>query len=176
MGATTLDLSRASKAPAAKPNLSGMTREELRLAMIDAGICEPAKAKMRATQAWRWIHHYGVTDFAAMSNVAKDMQAKLAEHFTLARPEIVERQVSKDGTRKWLIRTAPGIEIETVYIPDVGRAGSSDRIAQVGDEVLEQTRVGQDQQLLPGPRCQLRHQPRRDRRPVEGELRLGRSP
>ena len=87
---------------------------------------------MRASQVWRWIHHYGVTDFALMSDVAKDTRAKLAEAFTLARPEIVERQVSKDGTRKWLIRTAPGIEIETVYIPDVGRAGALCVSSQVG--------------------------------------------
>ena len=120
----SLDLSRAS-APVKTPvNLSGLTRDELRQALIDAEICPPEKAKMRASQVWRWIHHYGVTDFALMSDVAKDTRAKLAEAFTLARPEIVERQVSKDGTRKWLIRTAPGIEIETVYIPDVGRAGA----------------------------------------------------
>ena len=130
----TLDLSRVSNAPAVKApvNLSGLTRAGLRQALIDAGVCPPEKAKMRASQVWSWIHHYGVTDFAAMSNVAKDMQARLAEHFTLARPEIVERQVSKDGTRKWLIRTAPGIEIETVYIPDVGRAGALCVSSQVG--------------------------------------------
>src|SRR5690606_28971054 len=87
---------------------------------------------MRASQVWGWIHHHGVTDFAAMTNVARDTQAKLAEAFTLARPEIVERQVSRDGTRKWLIRTAPGIEIETVYIPDVGRAGALCVSSQVG--------------------------------------------
>lgn len=113
-------------------NLSGLTRDELRQALIDAGICPPEKARMRASQVWRWIHHYGVTDFALMSDVAKDTRAKLAEAFTLARPEIVERQVSKDGTRKWLIRTAPGIEIETVYIPDVGRAGALCVSSQVG--------------------------------------------
>ena len=130
----TLDLSRVSNAPAVKApvNLSGLTRAGLRQALIDAGVCPPEKAKMRASQVWSWIHHYGVIDFAAMSNVAKDMQAKLAEHFTLARPEVVERQVSKDGTRKWLIRTAPGIEIETVYIPDVGRAGALCVSSQVG--------------------------------------------
>ena len=129
----TLDLSRASSPAAAAPvNLSGLTRAGLRQALIDAGVCPPEKAKMRASQIWGWIHHYGVTDFAAMSNVAKDMQAKLAAHFTLARPEIVERQVSKDGTRKWLIRTAPGIEVEAVYIPDVGRAGALCVSSQVG--------------------------------------------
>jgi len=128
----SLDLTRAS-APVKTPvNLSGLTRDELRQALIDAEICPPEKAKMRASQVWRWIHHYGVTDFALMSDVAKDTRAKLAEAFTLARPEIVERQVSKDGTRKWLIRTAPGIEIETVYIPDVGRAGALCVSSQVG--------------------------------------------
>ena len=129
----TLDLSRVSGAAAAAPvNLSGLTREGLRQALIEADICPPEKARMRASQVWRWIHHYGVTDFSAMSDVAKDTRAKLAEAFTLARPEVVERQVSRDGTRKWLIRTAPGIEIETVYIPDVGRAGALCVSSQVG--------------------------------------------
>ena len=129
----TLDLSRTPAAAAAAPvNLSGLTRDELREALVDAGVCPREKARMRASQIWSWIHHYGATDFAAMTNVAKDMQAKLAAAFTLARPEIVERQVSKDGTRKWLIRTAPGIEIETVYIPDVGRAGALCVSSQVG--------------------------------------------
>ena len=78
------------------------------------------------------MHHYGLTDFAAMTDVAKETRAALAEAFTLARPEIVERQISKDGTRKWLIRMAPGIEVETVYIPDVGRAGALCVSSQVG--------------------------------------------
>src|SRR4051812_20057642 len=98
VGATTLDLSRASKA-LVKPNLSGMTRVELRQAIIDAGVADAAKAKMRASQVWGWIHHYGVTDFGLMTNVAKDTQAKLAEAFSIDRPQVVERQVSKDGTR-----------------------------------------------------------------------------
>ncbi|MFY0398916.1 23S rRNA (adenine(2503)-C(2))-methyltransferase RlmN [Brevundimonas naejangsanensis] len=128
----TLDLSRASASAKTPVNLSGLTRDELRQALIDAGICPPEKARMRASQVWRWIHHYGATDFALMSDIGKDTRAALAEAFTLARPEIVERQVSKDGTRKWLIRTAPGIEIETVYIPDVGRAGALCVSSQVG--------------------------------------------
>jgi len=130
----TLDLSRAPATPAAAAikNLSGMTRAELAAALIEAEVVRPEKAKMRATQLWRWIHHYGVTDFALMSDVAKEMRSSLAGTFTVARPEIVERQVSRDGTRKWLIRTAPGIEVETVYIPDVGRAGALCVSSQVG--------------------------------------------
>ena len=129
----TLDLSRAS-ANAVPPvvNLSGLTRTGLRDALIAGGVCAPEKAKMRATQVWRWIHHHGVTDFGAMTNIDKDTRARLEAAFTLARPEIVERQVSKDGTRKYLIRTAPGIEVEAVYIPDVGRAGALCVSSQVG--------------------------------------------
>ncbi len=130
----TLDLSRAPAQPVtpALTNLSGMTRTELVAALTEAGVVRPDKARMRAGQLWRWIHHYGVTDFAAMTDVAKETRAALAEKFTVARPEVVERQVSRDGTRKWLIRTAPGIEVETVYIPDVGRAGALCVSSQVG--------------------------------------------
>ena len=131
MGAT-LDLARATPAVAAPVNLSGLTREGLARALVTAGAVPADKAKMRATQVFRWIHHRGATDFAQMTDVAKDTRAALAEHFTLSRPEIVERQVSKDGTRKWLIRTAPGIEIEAVYIPDVGRSGALCVSSQVG--------------------------------------------
>ena len=128
----TLDLSRAPTKRRAPPNLTGLSRNELAAALVEAGVVAPEKAKMRASQLWRWIHHYGVTDFAAMTDVAKETRAAIAEVFSLARPEIVERQVSKDGTRKWLIRTAPGIEVETVYIPDVGRAGALCVSSQVG--------------------------------------------
>ncbi|WP_374535254.1 23S rRNA (adenine(2503)-C(2))-methyltransferase RlmN [Phenylobacterium sp.] len=129
----TLDLSRGAAAPAVvKPNLSGLTRKELAQALIDAEVVRPDKARMRASQLWRWIHHYGVTDFAAMTDVAKEARAALAGAFALDRPEVVERQVSKDGTRKWLIRMAPGIEVETVYIPDVGRSGALCVSSQVG--------------------------------------------
>jgi len=129
----TLNLARATPVVAAAPvNLSGLTRTALAAAMIAAGAVPEAKAKMRSTQVYRWIHHRGVTDFDQMTDVAKETRAALAEHFTLARPEIVERQVSKDGTRKYLIRTAPGIEVEAVYIPDVGRAGALCVSSQVG--------------------------------------------
>jgi 23S rRNA (adenine2503-C2)-methyltransferase len=130
----TLDLSHAPAADAApaKPNLTGLSRQALAAVLVEAGVAKPEKARMRASQVWRWIHHYGVTDFAAMTDVAKESRAALAEAFTLARPEVVERQVSKDGTRKWLIRMGPGIEVETVYIPDVGRAGALCVSSQVG--------------------------------------------
>jgi 23S rRNA (adenine2503-C2)-methyltransferase len=130
----TLDLSRRTAATIATGpvNLAGLTRPELQAALVAGGICPPEKARMRAGQLWRWIHHYGVTDFARMSDVAKETRAALADAFVIARPEVVERQVSRDGTRKWLIRMAPGVEVETVYIPDVGRAGALCVSSQVG--------------------------------------------
>ncbi len=128
----TLDLTRTTPSAPAPINLSGMTRAELAHALVESGVVPAAKAKMRATQLWRWMHHYGVTGFDRMTDVAKETRAALAAHFTLARPEIIERQVSKDGTRKYLIRMGPGVEVETVYIPDVGRAGALCVSSQVG--------------------------------------------
>ena len=118
----TLDLTRQAppaQTPDAPINLAGLSREALRAALIASGVVAPDKARMRAVQLWRWIHHYGVTGFDRMSDVAKETRAELARHFVVERPEIVERQVSSDGTRKWLIRFAPGVEAETVFIPEV---------------------------------------------------------
>src|ERR1700753_3056600 len=78
------------------------------------------------------MHHYGVAACDRMSDISKELRAVLAEHFVVARPEVVERQLSRDGTRKWLIRMPPRIEVETVYIPDVGRAGALCVSSQVG--------------------------------------------
>jgi 23S rRNA (adenine2503-C2)-methyltransferase len=109
-----------------------MTRDQLREALTAAGIAAPEKARMRAGQVWRWVHHYGVTDFAAMTDIAKDTRAALAASFSLARPEITSRQESSDGTIKWLIRFAPGVEAETVFIPDVAHSGALCVSSQVG--------------------------------------------
>jgi len=139
----SLDLSRAAGASASsrgapsrpnlsRPNLSGLTRPQLAAALVEAGICAPDKARMRTGQLWRWLHQHGATTFDAMTNVDKQTRARLDESFSLARPEVVDRQVSVDGTRKWLIRFAPGVEAETVYIPDVGRAGALCVSSQVG--------------------------------------------
>ena len=132
----TLDLSRsrdaAAAAPARRPNLTGLTRPGLVAALEAGGLVQAGKAKMRASQLWRWMHHYGVTDFALMTDVAKELRAALSDAYDLSRPEVVERQVSVDGTRKWLIRMAPGVEVETVYIPDVGRSGALCVSSQVG--------------------------------------------
>ncbi|MEO1040186.1 MAG: 23S rRNA (adenine(2503)-C(2))-methyltransferase RlmN [Pseudomonadota bacterium] len=132
MTAVTLNLAEANRPDAGPIALSGLTRAQIREALITSGLVEEKKAKMRAEQLWRWIYHHGVTDFDAMTNVSKDLRAGLKQAFTLARPEIVERQVSVDGTRKYLIRLAPGVEAETVFIPDVGKSGALCVSSQVG--------------------------------------------
>ncbi|WP_374302303.1 23S rRNA (adenine(2503)-C(2))-methyltransferase RlmN [Paracoccus sp. (in: a-proteobacteria)] len=101
-------------------NIVGLTRDQLRDALITAGTPEK-QAKMRVGQVWQWVYHWGVRDFAQMSNLAKDYRALLAERFEIVLPEIVTRQISSDGTRKYLVRIAGGHEVETVYIPEEGR-------------------------------------------------------
>jgi 23S rRNA (adenine2503-C2)-methyltransferase len=101
-------------------NLVGLTRPELRAALVAAGTPE-RQASMRERQIWQWVYQKGVRDFAAMTNLAKDYRAMLMDRFVIALPEIVERQVSADGTRKYLVRIAGGHEVETVYIPEDGR-------------------------------------------------------
>ena len=103
-----------------KQNLVGLSRDDMRVALIDAGTPEK-QARMRVGQIWGWIYQKGVSDFEAMSNLAKPFRAMLAEQFTVTRPEIVTKQVSKDGTRKYLLRINGGHEVEVVYIPEKDR-------------------------------------------------------
>ncbi|MDE4141248.1 MULTISPECIES: 23S rRNA (adenine(2503)-C(2))-methyltransferase RlmN [Rhodobacterales] len=103
-----------------KINLVGLTREQMRAALIEHGTPEK-QAKMRVGQIWQWIYQWGKRDFAEMTNLAKAYRAQLAEHFEIAIPEMVSKQVSSDGTRKYLVRIAGGHEVEVVYIPEEGR-------------------------------------------------------
>jgi 23S rRNA (adenine2503-C2)-methyltransferase len=127
----TIDLTnpetRAALRPALtdKPSLIGMTRAQLGEALQGVGI-SPSQTRMRVQQLWHWLYVRGVSDFADMRNISKDLVSKLSDAFTIARPEIVEEQISSDGTRKWLFRFPPRgagrpVEIETVYIPEEGR-------------------------------------------------------
>jgi len=113
-------------------NIAGLSRAELERAFVDRGVAAPEKARMRARQAWRWIHHYGAVDFAAMTDIAKETRQAMAEAFSIQRPQIAEAQESADGVIKWLIRFAPGVEAETVFIPDVARSGALCVSSQVG--------------------------------------------
>jgi len=100
----------------ARRNLIGLDRQALEAEM--AAIGAPA---FRARQLWHWIYHRGATDFAAMTSLAKDFRARLAEQFVIERPAIATAQHSVDGTRKWLLRFGDGQEVETVHIPEEDR-------------------------------------------------------
>ncbi len=119
-----LDLSRGVNASVSSPaSLAGLSVPALKAEMETLGL-DPKKAGMRAKQLRRWIHHFGVQDFAGMTDIAKELRADLAEKYVLTRPEITEHKISVDGTQKWLTRFQPGVEGESVYIPDVGKSGA----------------------------------------------------
>lgn len=113
-----------------KKSLVGMDREALQDCFRDLGVPEKA-LRMRASQVWNWIYTRGASNIDDLTTLSKDLRAGLSERFTLARPEIIEQQISEDGTRKWLIRFGPGVEAETVFIPD-DRRGTLCISAQVG--------------------------------------------
>ena len=101
-------------------DLLGLSKLDLRLALETAQL-EPRQAKLRAKQLWHWIYNRGVTDFALMTDIAKTMQPWLADRFVISRPEVVEAQVSTDGTRKWLLRSDDAQDYEMVFIPEADR-------------------------------------------------------
>jgi 23S rRNA (adenine2503-C2)-methyltransferase len=101
-------------------DLIGLPRARIRELFEEAGLDAKA-AKLRAKQVFHWLYHRGVTDFAAMTDIAKLMRPWLAERFVIGRPDVVEAQHSVDGTRKWLLRTADGHDFEMVFIPDETR-------------------------------------------------------
>ena len=75
----------------------------------------------RAKQLQRWIHQFGVSDFDAMTDLAKSLRDKLKIHACVAAPAIISDHTSTDGTRKWLIDVGNGNAVETVFIPEENR-------------------------------------------------------
>src|SRR5437763_10236458 len=89
--------------PPAVPSLIGLSRDELAERLAAIGVPQ-RQCKMRVQQLWHWIYFRGAASFDEMTNISKDVRAQLAQHFTVARPEVVAEQISNDGTRKWLLR------------------------------------------------------------------------
>ena len=103
-----------------KVNIVGQTRDQLRESLLSIGTPEK-QAKMRVNQIWQWVYQWGVRDFGAMTNLAKAYRQQLEDNFVIEIPEMVSKQVSLDGTRKYLVRIAGGHEVEVVYIPETDR-------------------------------------------------------
>jgi len=109
-----------------KTQLIGLNRAQLGEALLSVGIPEK-QISMRLSQLWNWMYVRGESDFNQMLNLSKDLRSTLMEACSVSRPEIVTEQISKDGTRKWLLRFAPTelggqpVEVETVYIPESDR-------------------------------------------------------
>ncbi|MBO9574454.1 MAG: 23S rRNA (adenine(2503)-C(2))-methyltransferase RlmN [Sphingobium sp.] len=101
-------------------DLVGLSRAQIKAELTAAGLDEK-QAKLRSKQIFHWLYHRGATDFDAMTDIAKTQRPWLAEHFVIGRPQVVEAQVSSDGTRKWLLRSDDGQDFEMVFIPDADR-------------------------------------------------------
>ena len=106
--------------PDGKIDLVGLSKAEMREALTNGGL-DAKGAKLRAKQIWHWVYNRGVTDFSLMTDIARAQQPWLSNRFVIGRPEIVEAQVSTDGTRKWLLRTPDAQDFEMVFIPDADR-------------------------------------------------------
>ena len=99
-----------------KIELLGLSKEE-----IAEQIAKLGEKPFRAKQLWQWLYYHGVSDFEKMTSFSKDLRAKLAENFTITRPQIVTEQISIDKTHKWLLEFADGQRVEMVYIPEEDR-------------------------------------------------------
>ena len=90
-----------------RTDLMGLPREQIRVLLEEAGL-DAKQAKLRSKQLFHWIYHRGVTDFELMTDISKTQRPFFAEHFVVGRPNVVEAQISSDGTRKWLLRSDDG--------------------------------------------------------------------
>ena len=111
-----LPVTEISPAQAPLLNLMGHDRQELEKRISSLG-----EKPFRATQVLKWVHQQGICDFSAMTNLSKSLRASLSSQAAFVVPEIINDQISEDGTRKWLLRLADGNSIETVFIPESGR-------------------------------------------------------
>ena len=109
----------------ARIGLVGLERAQLARVLADIGV-PGRQLKMRTQQLWHWLYHRGARSFDEMTNISKELRARLAGRCAINRPEVVVQQKSVDGTRKWLLRLAPDAhgqrhEVEMVYIPEEDR-------------------------------------------------------
>jgi 23S rRNA (adenine2503-C2)-methyltransferase len=102
--------------PSNKTNLLGLSKQQLEAFLLDLG-----EKPFRAIQLIKWIHQFGVTDFDEMTNISKDLRARLNECAEVRPPVVRERFDAEDGCFKWIVEVESGSSVETVYIPEAGR-------------------------------------------------------
>lgn len=101
-------------------SLVGLNRTALKQVLADIGVAEKEQ-NMRIRQIWSWLYVHGVQDIDKMTTLSGALRNQLAERHTLERLSVSEKQISEDGTRKYLFKLHDGHEIETVYIPETDR-------------------------------------------------------
>ena len=106
--------------PSGPINLIGMGRTIMHEKLLEIGTPEK-QVKMRVGQIWQWIYQKGARNFSQMTNLSKQYRELLSNNLTIDVPQVVSKQSSKDGTRKYLLKLAGGHEVEAVYIPEEGR-------------------------------------------------------
>jgi 23S rRNA (adenine2503-C2)-methyltransferase len=99
-----------------KVNLLGLDAGALGGFFADRG-----QKAFRARQVLRWVHRFGESDFARMTDLAKGAREMLAAEAEVVPPPMIADNVAADGTRKWLLDVGHGNAVETVFIPEASR-------------------------------------------------------
>ncbi len=91
---------------------------ELEVDALEARLDELGVPRFHARQIFQWMYRRGVTDFAAMTDLGRELRARLTHEFAISTPTVARRERSSDGTTKLLLQLADGNLIESVFIPD----------------------------------------------------------
>ena len=98
-------------------SLVGLTRKEIKESLRKFDIPDQ-QLNMRVNQIWGWVYNKGINSIDEMTTLSLGLREELKEYHNLKRPLISDEQISKDGTKKWLLKFNDGSEVETVFIPD----------------------------------------------------------
>lgn len=98
-------------------SLVGLTKKEIKDSLRKLDIPDQ-QLNMRVSQIWGWVYNKGINSIDEMTTLSLDLREELKKYHNLKRPQISDEQISKDGTKKWLLKFNDGSEVETVFIPD----------------------------------------------------------
>ena len=98
-------------------SLVGLTKKEIKDSLRKLDIPDQ-QLNMRVNQIWGWVYNKGINSIDEMTTLSLDLREELKKYHHLERPQISDEQISKDGTKKWLLKFNDGSEVETVFIPD----------------------------------------------------------